>query len=314
MHFYLVIALIFSVDGEPHLQCSSPTCCVMPHVAGRALWGSCQSTIRFNLTAKWCFGVPPCWFSCKGWVSEFHHLSALFTAWYMSVTHSLALSLEITAQFALLGVIFDLNCMPLQSRSWLLLYSCSGWYIFGFARFQKQCLITITRVWIHYLNIAQISGCKPVCTIIMDSLVDPSSCSSGNSIHAFLYNIPHRHTMQVGHFGNCIVIAESGNDGTAFQCTQTAVRSKSKRGVTCKNDWQSVLIQIHSLPRPPPSCTALQECILLWSWTMWWNFTTSPLLHIFWASALMSSETKLFGLSKRAALQSLHWHQLGECE
>lgn len=35
------------------------------------------------------------------------------------------------------------------------------------------------------------TGCKSVCTIIMDSLADPSSCSSGNATHVFLYNIPH---------------------------------------------------------------------------------------------------------------------------
>lgn len=205
MHFYLVIALIFSVHGEPHLQCSSPTCCVMPHVAGRALRGSCQSTIGFNLTAKWCFGVSPCWFSCRGWVSEFHHLSALVNS-FVHVSDSFSGLVTWNSTVCLEGCHIWFELYVLQRRTWLL-YPCGGWYIFGIGRFQKQCLITITRVWIHYLNIAQISGCKPVCTIIMDSLVDPSSCSSGNSTHVFLYNIPHRHTMQVGHFGNCIVIA-----------------------------------------------------------------------------------------------------------
>lgn len=49
-----------------------------------------------------------------------------------------------------------------------------------YTSFQRQCLD------IHYLNLAQISGCKPICTIIMDSLVDPSSCSTGNVTLAFL--------------------------------------------------------------------------------------------------------------------------------
>lgn len=47
---------------------------------------------------------------------------------------------------------------------------------------------------IRYLNIAQISGCKPICTVIMDSLVNPSSCCSGNATLAFLYNC-----MQINH-------------------------------------------------------------------------------------------------------------------
>lgn len=41
---------------------------------------------------------------------------------------------------------------------------------------------------IRYPNIAQISGCKLIHTIIMDSLVDPSSCSLGKEMFAFLYD------------------------------------------------------------------------------------------------------------------------------
>lgn len=51
-----------------------------------------------------------------------------------------------------------------------------------YTAFQRQ------RLDIRYLNLAQISGCKPICTIIMDSLVDPFSCSPGNATHAFVDN------------------------------------------------------------------------------------------------------------------------------
>lgn len=71
-------------------------------------------------------------------------------------------------------------------------------------------------------NIAQISGCSWVQILLHHNYgqsADPSSWSSGNATHAFLYNIPlhMRQIMQVGQFGNHIVMTWSGSDRATFQ-------------------------------------------------------------------------------------------------
>lgn len=113
-----------------------------------------------------------------------------------------------------------------------------------YTTFQKQCLD------IRYLNLAQISGCKAICTIIMDSRVDPSSCSPGNATLAFLYSY-----VQINHASRSVwdlhchcavwiclsLIPLRVQTDTHTHCYW----AKPIKGVACETDWPTVFSWIY---------------------------------------------------------------------